>query len=131
MPVEIPDRVVEAACETFLQAMPQGFSCSNGPAPGQFQHMMRAALAAAEAEAGKPRPLSDWTEEVGDVLWWRFPIEEAPWIGSPLSVGHTVEVWTRDAPETRVVCRGYVGGWPGYHTHWTPLPSMPENPDAP
>ena len=26
----------------------------------------------------KARQLSEWNEDVGDVLWWRFPIEEPP-----------------------------------------------------
>lgn len=30
-------------------------------------------------------PAKDWHEELGDVLWWRFPIKEAPYIGSPLA----------------------------------------------
>jgi hypothetical protein len=74
------------------------------------------------------RPLSEWTEDDGDVLWWKFPITEAPWVGSPLTLGHTVEVWTQDAPEIRMVMGGTVGGWPGYHTHWTPLPPIPTEP---
>lgn len=44
------------------------------------------------------RPLADWSEDAGDVLWWRFPIDEPPYCGSPLDTD-----------------------WPGYHTHWTPL----------
>lgn len=44
------------------------------------------------------RPLSEWADDLGDVLWWRFPIDEAPYCGSP-------------------IC----DDWPGYHTHWTPL----------
>lgn len=46
-----------------------------------------------------PRPFDDWHEDTGPALWWRFPIAEAPWCGSPLD-----------------------SDWPGYHTHWTPLP---------
>lgn len=45
-----------------------------------------------------PRPLSEWHEDLGEALWWRFPIEEAPYSGSPLDTN-----------------------WPGYHTHWTPI----------
>jgi hypothetical protein len=51
------------------------------------------------------RRLDDWYEDLGDVLWWKFPIQEAPWVGSPLD-----------------------SSWPGYHTHWTPLPPMPHKP---
>ena len=42
------------------------------------------------------RPLCEWHEDNGAVLWWRFPIDEPPYSGSPLD-----------------------DGWPGYHTHWT------------
>lgn len=73
-----------------------------------------------------PRPLSEWTEETGDVLWWRFPIDEPPYVGSPLDEGFPVRisVSTRRKVEVQGV---YVGGWPGYHTHWTPIPK-PEQP---
>lgn len=72
------------------------------------------------------RPIEEWNEGIGDVLWWKFPIEEAPWIGSPLTTGYTTEVWTRDTPAMRrMVMRGQVGGWPGYHTHWTPITVCP------
>lgn len=44
-----------------------------------------------------------WHEDYGSVLWWRFPVQEPPYSGSPLDED-----------------------WPGYHTHWTlcraPLP---------
>lgn len=30
------------------------------------------------------RPYSEWHEDHGEVLWWRFPIKEAPWVGSPI-----------------------------------------------
>lgn len=52
------------------------------------------------------RPLEEWGEDYGDVLWWAFPIEEPPYVGSPLDLS-----------------------WPGYHTHWTSLevPELPKN----
>lgn len=31
-----------------------------------------------------PLPLEDWSEDYGDCLWWRFPIEEPPYCGNPL-----------------------------------------------
>jgi hypothetical protein len=51
------------------------------------------------------RPLEEWGEDYGDVLWWKFPIEEPPYVGSPLDAN-----------------------WPAYHTHWTPIvcPEPPE-----
>jgi hypothetical protein len=50
------------------------------------------------------RPIDEWGEDYGDVLWWTFPIEESPYCGSPLD-----------------------SDWPDYHTHWTPL-VIPEAP---
>ena len=44
----------------------------------------------------KVRTLDEWHEDYGDVLWWTFPIQEPPYVGSPLC-----------------------NDWPEYHTHWT------------
>lgn len=52
--------------------------------------------------AKQARPLNEWHEDMGDVLWWQFPVQEGPYCGTPN---------TND--------------WPGYHTHWTPL-TIPE-----
>ena len=68
----------------------------------------------------KARPLAEWHEDIGDVLWWRFPIDEAPYVGSPLDLGQTVEVTLRSHSAGKTM-RAMVGGWPGYHTHWTPI----------
>ncbi len=76
--------------------------------------------------AEQPRPFSEWHEEIGDVLWWKFPITEAPYVGTPLDLGQTVEVTLR-AHNVDKLMRATVGGWPGYHTHWTPIP-LPEEP---
>lgn len=53
----------------------------------------------------KARPLIEWHEGVGEVLWWRFPVREAPYVGSPLC-----DDWTEN-----------------YYTHFTRF----EIPDAP
>jgi hypothetical protein len=75
------------------------------------------------AGGGVPaRPLSEWSEEDGDVLWWRFPIDEPPYVGSPLDEGQTVELVFRSIATGAIVHRHQVGGWPGYHTHWSPIP---------
>jgi len=60
------------------------------------------AAEAAARERPVARPESEWHEDFGDVLWWRFPIVEPPYAGSPLDTD-----------------------WPGYHTHWTPI-AIPE-----
>lgn len=82
----------------------------------------------------KPRPFHEWHEDIRDVLWWKFPIEDAPYCGSPLDLGYTVEVdlsiatsqRNADRPEDTKV-RMQVGGWPFDEEDepwlwWTPLP---------
>lgn len=68
---------------------------------------VRAAIQQESAEVAKP--LSEWHEDFGPVVWWRFCLDERPdeasWIGTPLD-----------------------GDWPGYHTHWTPHPPIPLQP---
>lgn len=85
----------------------------------------------------RARPASEYHEDMGPVLWWRFPIEEAPWVGTPLDLGQEILVSTRaddvrgeiepcNERETGAL-RIYVGGWrEGYYTHFTPLPETPE-----
>ncbi len=88
----------------------------------------------------RPRPLAEWTECDGPVNWWRFPVDEPPYVGTPLdrgaelvvslpTMGHAVAVAPNEArPKTwqprKIRYPGasfFFGGWPGYHTHWTPI----------
>lgn len=50
------------------------------------------------------RPIEEWTPAAGPVLWWRFPSDVGPWLGTPDDVN-----------------------WPGLHTHWTAVvvPNVP------
>jgi hypothetical protein len=63
-----------------------------------------ARLRAAEALVAKaladntPRPLDEWHEDDGPVLWWRLPVKEPPYAGTPLD-----------------------DDWPVCATHWTRL----------
>lgn len=71
----------------------------------------------------KARPIDEYHEDMGDVLWWKFPVVEPPYCGNPNDLGYTVEtevVMRRHGqpPVTKVI-REQVGGWPGYHTHFT------------
>jgi GAF domain-containing protein len=50
------------------------------------------------------RPASEWHEDDGQALWWHLPIEEEPYVGSPLD-----EHFDSD-----------------YYTHWTCLPAVRE-----
>jgi hypothetical protein len=47
------------------------------------------------------RPLRAWTVDDGDVLWITQEVASDAWCGTPLDAG-----------------------WPGYHTHFLPLPDM-------
>jgi len=63
--------------------------------------------AAAPAVVPVAIPGEQWHEDDGACLWWRFEIDEAPYVGDP-----------RDSD------------WPGYHTHFTrivcPVPPAPQ-----
>jgi hypothetical protein len=84
----------------------------------------------------KARPISEYHEDMGDVLWWKFPVVEAPYVGSPNDCGMEVLI-TLEMRDVRHVRAGtyeegepnrfHVGGWPGYHTHFTPfkIPATP------
>lgn len=82
-------------------------------------------------------PLSEYHEDMGDVLWWKVPITEAPWVGSPNCLGHTVQIEVTSLTNERVKFQPRrsskhtfdVGGWlPRYYTHWSPLPKVKEPP---
>jgi hypothetical protein len=84
-----------------------------GPAWHLLVSEARAALEAqpaAPAPRPRVRPEDEYHEDMGAVLWWRFPIDEPPYCGSPLD-----------------------SDWPGYHTHFIslePLPELPTPPEA-
>lgn len=78
------------------------------------------------------RPINEYSKDMGDVLWWKFPIIEPPYVGSPDDPHSDVEVlgtpeeiadFTGSSGQTKV----RLGGWPGYHTHFTRIviPSDP------
>lgn len=72
----------------------------------------------------RPRPFCDWHEDYRDVLWWRSPISEPPYVGTPLDLGHEIEIQIGDGVALRIA---QVGGWPfdeadQRHLWWTPLP---------
>jgi hypothetical protein len=54
----------------------------------------------------RARPRDEWEWENGDVLWWRFPVVEPPFVGH---MGNE--------------------NFPDYVTHWTPLPPLPYEED--
>lgn len=52
------------------------------------------------------RPLAEWHEEDGPVMWWAWCGHE--WAGEP--------AWCATPNSS---------DWPGYHTHWTAHPALP------
>jgi hypothetical protein len=57
--------------------------------PMAMGHIIDGFVYAAMREASKQcpniaRPISEWHEDMGEKLWWKFPIVESPYIGSPL-----------------------------------------------
>lgn len=78
-------------------------------------------------ELTMPRPIDEYHEDMGAVLWWKFPIEEAPYVGGPNDLGQTVEaevILRKHHKQSKRKVRMMVGGWPGYHTHFTPIPTV-------
>jgi hypothetical protein len=73
--------------------------------PKALEYLAPSPAAPVPAE-GKARPGEEYHEDMGDMLWWRFPIDEPPYAGSPLNTD-----------------------WPGYHTHFTPIP-IPTPPEG-
>lgn len=82
-------------------------------------------------------PATEWHEDHGNVLWWRFPIEEPPYVGTPLDIGFQVSarLYNQFGDEIGVTSSD-VGGWPfGTDLHNQPelywerieAPERPEN----
>ena len=69
-----------------------------------------------------PRPIAEYHEDMGSVLWWKFPIEEPPYVGTPIDCPR---VYAIEVNKTKIG-EHLVGGWPGYHTHFTiiPIPAL-------
>lgn len=88
---ELKQRLIELLNETFAEQYDKRGLLT---APHTAEALIENGVTIRE----RARPLEEWGEDCGAVLWWKFPIEEPPYAGSPL-----------DAT------------WPGYHTHWTPI----------
>lgn len=71
--------------------------CEPGPMGEIMERIARLdRMQQAFIDARVTRPLSEWHDDDGAALWWRFPIVEPPYVGTPGD-----------------------SDWPGYHTHWT------------
>lgn len=122
------------------------------PAPHSQPGTDEAAEALAFAVLTTPRPIDEYHEDMGPMLWWHWervvgPTDhvsfrwagEPPYVGSPLDLGITVEAHTttriisqrqQDHDPDPHIERVTLGGWPGYHTHFTMIP-MPRSPVVP
>lgn len=89
------------------------------PKPGTKLYAHAPPAVPVESPASVPdgcRPLDDWYEDIGPVVWWSQDSEsdydawrgEPAWIGTPLD-----------------------DDWPGYHTHFTPHPEFPKTATTP
>jgi hypothetical protein len=82
----------------------------------------------ADTDLHRPRPFCDWHEDHCNVLWWRIPISEPPYVGTPLDLGFSVGAQLFDQfGDVLGTVRKDVGGWPfdesdQRHLWWTPLP---------
>ncbi len=38
------------------------------------------------AELETPRPFAEWHEDIGNVLWWQYEIQQPPYVGTPLDI---------------------------------------------
>ena len=86
------------------------------------------------------RPLEEWHEDMGDCLWWCWDeeasdwLDEAPYVGTPLDAGiasgFRLFIMVGRKTQEHIEAINDVAGWPGYHTHFTPLPEFPEPPNG-
>lgn len=83
--------------EYDLNQLADGVVVANATGQADLFQKAVAALIAGVRET-KPRALKEWSEDHGNALWWHFPVDEPPYVGTPLDTD-----------------------WPGYHTHWTPI----------
>ncbi len=67
-------------------------------------------IAEAMNEGPKARPLEEWHEDYGCVVW--FTWRDGEWLGEPSYIGSPI-----------------CDDWPGYHTHFIPHPAFPRNPE--
>ena len=92
-----------------------------------FARHRRAAEAETRGLRESARPFAEWSEDHGDVLWWRLPISEAPYVGSPLDLGRTMKVVVQIGREEHDLPFTNTGGWPFDEDDeadlwWSPIP---------
>jgi hypothetical protein len=99
-------------------------------AQADFEARIRSAIIThpADRDSVEARTLDEWHEDDGSVCWWALDengqwLGEPAYIGSPLDLGRAYSLTIGDHEFVATL-----GGWPGYHTHWTPHPAFPTPP---
>lgn len=52
-------------------------------------------------EVLEPIPAEEWHDDDGYVVWWRLPVEEPPYVGSPMCDDFTFNYYTH---YTKLIC---------------------------
>lgn len=103
---------------------------------GTIQRIAKEALSTLSADAIRQgeetfRPYSEWSEDDRDVLWWKLPVQQAPYVGSPLDLGFAVGAHLYNQfGEVIGRTEANVGGWPFSESDetdlvWSRLPATP------
>lgn len=117
-----PEQMMQAEIDTLRERRDDLLRANNA-----FEARAREAERAVKAMTTL-RPASEYHEDMGPVLWWKLPITEPPYVGSPNDLGYeavgTLDMSASDGTKITATARGDIGGWPGYHTHFSPLPMV-------
>jgi hypothetical protein len=99
-PVVVPSGwklMPEEPTKEMIESAHHALAADAGDVSDVYRAMLRV-CPQPDRESECARPLAEWHEDFGPQLWWKFPIEEPPYAGTPLDQD-----------------------WPGYHTHFTAI----------
>ena len=86
-----------------------GLSDGGGAQPTDLDCGAGHAISACLEHLHTPRPLADWREDMGDVLWHLMPIQEPPHCGTPIDTGwpyfeeDVPRLWFTPLPDARAI----------------------------
>ncbi|WP_116116770.1 hypothetical protein [Paraburkholderia sp. BL6669N2] len=101
---QAPEQPCCQACGDGITAHDPGV-CGNCFAM-KYRATAPTAQGGAQDRDAEPRPLDEYHEDYGNVVWWCW--EDGEWLGEPAWIGTPND-----------------SDWPDYHTHWTPHPKFP------
>jgi hypothetical protein len=119
-------RMMQDAVEAGVFKEPIAWEQDNEALRAAWRKSIRAAIEAMpDADLYRARPFCDWREDHGNVLWWRIPISEPPYCGTPLDLGRKE---SHEITEGLAIVISGVNAWPfdqgdERHLWWTPLPN--------